>query len=685
MITHVRNIGIMAHVDAGKTTLTERILFNTGRIHKVGDVHTGNTVMDSHALEARHGITISAAATSCEWRGAAITILDTPGHVDFTLEVERSLRVLDGAVALFSAVAGVEPQSETVWRQADRFGVPRIAFINKMDQVGADFGRVVAMIAERLGARPLAVQLPIGAEAGFTGVVDLVSMRALVWAAGSAEPCETAIPEGLTAAAKAARLTLLEGLAEVDGAVLEAFLDDPSRVGVPLVKAAIRAACVSGQITPVLCGSAYRNVGVHPLLDALADFAPSPADRPPVEGVDPRTGQVETRPPSVDAPLTALVSKVQTSRFGALAFVRVYAGRMTPGAPVVNTATGRVERIGRLLRMHADAQSEIGEAVAGDVVAVVGLKSASAGDTLSDPARPIVLSRFEVPDPVIEAVIEPRSSADQARLGQALAAMVRADPSLRLRTDRETGQVLVSGMGELHLQICVETLKEDFGVEARIGAPQVSYRAAPSRRAVVDHTLRKQTGGPGQMARVKLAFEPLADGESGLVFVDATVGGAVPRDFVPSVAKALAQAMQGGGPAGTPVSGLRATLLDGAFHEKDSSGLAFELATREAFRLGFPETAPVLLEPLMRIVVSTPGDYLGGVIGDLHGRRGQVLASDMVRREHDVVAEAPLGEMFNYVSALRSLSQGRARHTMAFARYAPMPRSLWGRVDDSLS
>ena len=683
MTRKLRNIGIMAHVDAGKTTLTERILFNSGRIHKIGDVHDGSTKTDSHVLEKKHGITISAAATSCDWQGTAITIIDTPGHVDFTIEVERSLRVLDGAVAVFSAVAGVEPQSETVWRQADRFGVPRLCFINKMDQVGADFGRVIIMIADRLGATPLVVQLPIGAEADFIGVVDLVSMRAKCWGSGDAVPIETAIPAAMQAAAEAARARMIEALAEADEAVMVAWISDASGLSAATLQAAIRRACLTGRLTPVLCGSAYRNIGVQPLLDAIVTFAPAPEDRPPVEGVDPRSGETERRFADPAEPLTALVSKVQPSRHGPLAYVRVYAGRMTQGMSVAIGATGKTERIGRLLRMHADAQTEIGEALAGDVVAVVGLKSVGAGDTLSDPTRPIILSGFVIPEPVIEAVIQPLTAQDQEKLGQALASMARGDPSLRVMVDRETGETLVKGMGELHLQIVVETLKEDFSVEATIGAPRVAYRAALSRRVEVDHLLRKQTGGPGQMARVRLAFEPLAEGEAGLVFVNQIVGGAVPKDYVPSIEKALMQALLDGGPGGYPVIGLKAILLDGASHEKDSSGLAFETATREAFKIGFAQAEPILLEPMMRVVVATPGDYLGGVIGDLQSRRGQLLATDMIGRGHEVIAEAPLGEMFNYVSALRSLSQGRASFTMAFARYAPMPQGLWGRAIDA--
>jgi elongation factor G len=675
MTRKLRNIGIMAHVDAGKTTLTERILLNTGRIHKAGDVHSGTATTDSHALEKLHGITISAAATSCAWRDTAITIIDTPGHVDFTIEVERSLRVLDGAVAVFSAVTGVEAQSETVWRQAARFDVPRLCFVNKMDQPGADSERAVAMIAERLGANPLPLQLPIGAGAQFSGVVDLIAMEALLWDGSNPDPQRVAIPQMLRATAGQARMLMLEALAECDDVVLAAWLDNPGALPAEAIRAGVRRACLAGRCAPVLYGSAYRNIGVQPLLDAIVDFAPAPEDRPPVEGVDP-SGATVLRAPSADETLAALISKVQAGRFGTLAFLRVYSGRLAPGVSVLNTVTGKPERIGRLIRMHADAQEEIAQAEAGDVVAAVGLKSVRAGDTLSDPGQPVVLSGFAIPDPVIEAVIEPRTAEDRNRLGPALTMMARGDPSLRVSVDVETGQTLVRGMGELHLKIVVETLKEDFGVEAAIGAPQVAYRAAATRRAEVDHLLRKQNGGQGQMARVRIAFEPLADGESGLVFENRSVGGAVPKEYVPAIAKAIEAALADGGPAGHPVLGIRAILLDGAFHERDSSALAFEAAAREAFRIGFARTEPVLLEPVMRVVVTTPGDYLGGVIGDLQSRRGQLRSTDLVGYAHEVIAEVPLGEMFNYVGALRSLSQGRASFTMTFERYAPMPVRL---------
>ncbi len=677
MTRKLRNIGIIAHVDAGKTTLTERILFNTGRIHRVGDVHDGNTETDHHALEKKHGITISSAAVSCEWQGVEITIIDTPGHVDFTIEVERSLRVLDGAVAVFSAVAGVEPQSETVWRQADRFGVPRICFINKMDQTGADFGRTVMMIRERLGARPLVLQLPLGAEGGFMGVVDLVAMQALVW--DGPVPVVSAVPDAMLDEVGLARAQLIEALAEDDEAVLAAWIAG-GEAGAELLRAAIRRGCVAGRFTPVLCGSAYRNAGVQPLLDAICAYAPAPSDRPAVEGTDPGNGRVETRPPSPDAPLSALVSKVVASRYGALSVVRLYSGRIVPGDALHLSNTGRTERLGRILRVQAGSETEAAEAVAGDVVALVGLKSARAGATLSDPAHPIVLGGFIVPDPVISVAIEPKARGDQDRFRRALDILARSDPSLRISTEAETGRTVVAGMGELHLQICVETLKEDFGVEALIGPPQVAYRAVVTRRAEVDHTLRKQNGGTGLFARVRLAVAPRADGQAGLCFRDATVGGAVPRDFVPYVQRGLAAAMGDGGPYGWPVLSLDATLLDGAFHAKDSSGPAFEMAAREAFRIAFADAEPVLLEPLMRVTVTTPADYLGAVIGDLQRRRGLVLETVAGSAAHEVVAEAPLSELFSYVGALRSMSQGRASFHMVFERYAPLPKALWDRA-----
>jgi elongation factor G len=679
MTRKLRNIGIMAHVDAGKTTLTERILFNTGRIHRLGDVDSGNTAMDFGAVEQRHGITISAAATSCDWNETSITIIDTPGHVDFTIEVERSLRIIDGAVAVFSAVSGVEPQSETVWRQAERFNVPRICFINKMDQAGADFDRVVAMLKDRLGARPLVIQRPLG-TAEFRGVIDLVSMRALVWADGAVTPRIEPIPATHRLEATAARATLVEEIVEHDDVALGRYLEAGDTLDVAELQRLVRLAVVTGAVQPVLCGSAYRNIGVQPLLNAIVAYAPAPDDRPPVEGVDPRTGARQKRSASADAPTLALVAKVQMTRYGALSFVRLYAGRIARGDTLVNAATGARERIGRLLRMHADKETEIASATAGDVVAVLGLKATGTGETLSDPAHPLVLSGLVCPDPVIEAVIEPRAASDQERLGQALAAMAREDPSLRIGVDPDTGATLVAGMGELHLMIVVERLKEEYNVEASIGAPQVAYCEALTRRAEIDHTHRKQNGGIGQYARVRLALEPLEDGRSGLVFENRTVGGVVPAMFAAAVEKALKQCMAEGTLAGYPVIALKATLLDGATHPKDSTPMAFELATRDAFKAAFALGQPQLLEPVMQVVVTTPADYLGAIIGDLQSRRGRVTETSMRANVQEVFADVPLANMFNYVNVMRSLSQGRAAFTMRFGRHAPVPRAQAAKI-----
>jgi elongation factor G len=669
----IRNIGIMAHVDAGKTTLTERILFAAGRLHKMGEVHKGTAEMDWRRLEKKHGITISAAATSCAWNGCTLTIIDTPGHADFTLEVERSLRILDSAIALFSAVSGVEPQSETVWRQADRFGVPRLCFINKMDQAGADFPRTVSEIGSRLGAVPLVLQLPLGGQAQFCGVIDLVAMQALIWNSQTAPPVTGGVLEAFREEAGRWRRQLVEQLAESDDAAMAAWLKDESGLDAAEIKALIRKGTIAGRFSPVLCGSAYHNIGVEPLLDAVADYCPSPLDRPAVTGTDPRTGEAVTRAAHDAEPPTAIVSKVQTGRFGTLAFVRLYAGSMRTGMRLRNTRVGETRRIGRILRMHADEAAEIAEARAGDIVAVTGLKLVSAGDTLCAPGHPVALSGFECPEPVISAVIEPRSAADRQRFGEALSAICQEDPSLRVTADAETGQTLLHGMGELHLTICVETLKDEHNVEASLHAPQVAFREAITRRAVTDYTLRKQTGGPGLYARVKLAFEPLAEGESGLVFEDRTSGGIIPAAFVPGIEKGLRTALQEGGLARFPVTGVRATLLDGGHHARDSSLFAFELAAQAAFKQAYQEAGPMLLEPLMEAGIGTPSDYLGAIIGDLKARRGAVLKTGMRGAWHEIAAQVPLANMFGYVSRLRSLSQGRARFTMRFACYAPVP------------
>ena len=675
-----RNIGIMAHVDAGKTTLTERILFNTGRIHKLGNVHDGNAEMDFRALERKHGITISAAATSCDWRGATITIIDTPGHVDFTIEVERSLRVLDSAVAVFSAVSGVEPQSETVWRQADRFGVPRLCFVNKMDQTGADFDAAVASLKERLGAMPLVLQLPIGAEAGFQGLVDLVSMTALVWKGDTTEPRVDGVASDMREHVVAARQALIEQVVEGDDAALELYLENGDVFDAETIRRLVRVGCLTGRFQPVLCGSAFRNVGVQPLLDAVVDYCPGPADRPAVTGVNPCTGDTEQRAPIADAPFVGLVSKVQMRRTGTLSYVRVYSGRLDQGMSLINGATGAVERVSRIKRMHADAETDIAFAEAGDVVAVIGLKATGAGETLCELRHPLVLDGFDCPDPVIEAVIEPSTSADQQKLSSALHAMGREDPSMRISVDPETGQTLVAGMGELHLIIAVETLKEEYDVDATIGPPRVAYREAITARSEIDHTHRKQNGGQGQFARIRFVFEPLGDDETGLVFEDRTVGGTIPKEFVPAIEKALVTAMQNGPLAGYHLLGLRATLVDGAFHSKDSSAKAFELATRDAAKLGLAQAKPVLLEPVMHVTVTTPQDHVGAVIGDLQSRRGIVQATNIAANAHEVSAHVPLANMFNYVNAVRSLSHGRAVYTMHFGHYGRVPVSVADKV-----
>ena len=586
-LTHmknIRNIGIMAHVDAGKTTLTERLLFNTGRLRSIGDVHNGNTTTDHRPIEQRHGITITTAATSCEWKDHEITILDTPGHVDFTIEVERSLRVLDGAVAVFSAVAGVEPQSETVWRQANRYGVPRVCFINKMDSVGADFDRVVDMIRDRLRADPLIVQVPIGSEAEFLGVIDLVRMNVFQWSKGDPKPILSDVPESLLEDATSARVALIEQLALLDESCLDVFLEAGADMSSETLNMFLRKACVSGKATPVLCGSAYHNIGVQPLLDAIVDWCPSPLDRPPVTGAAPEDDAPLERAHDPDEPLTALVAKVNVSQFGPVATVRLYAGTLQRGQAVLVPSTGTVERAGRILKMHAGSSTELDIARAGDVVGVTGLKSVIAGDTICDRKVPIRLAGLEAPAPVIEAVIEPKTSTDQKKLAETLAVMAREDPSLHVGTDSETGQILLSGMGELHLQICLEELAETHGLEAKLGWPRVAYQEALQRRIEVTHKLKKQGGGPGQFAIVKLVFEPVDPEETGLVFESRISGGAIPSEFIPAVERGLKAALEKGPVGGFPMIGLRATLLDGGFHAVDSSSLAFERAARDAFR-----------------------------------------------------------------------------------------------------
>ena len=670
-----RNIGIMAHIDAGKTTTTERVLYYTGKSYKMGEVHEGSATMDWMEQEQERGITITSAATTCFWRDHRINIIDTPGHVDFTIEVERSLRVLDSAIAVFDAVAGVEPQSETVWRQADKYNVPRICFVNKMDRVGADFSRCIEMIRERLGANPIAIQLPIGTEADHIGVVDLVGMKAIVWKSETlgAEFAIGDVPADMQGAAEESRQALVEAAVEMDDAVLERFLDgeEPDEAA---LKRCLRIGTLTGRLVPVLTGSAFKNKGVQPLLDAVCDFLPAPTDVPPVRGVVPGKGGEVVRSCSDDEPLSALAFKVMTDPFvGSLTFVRVYSGLIQSGKQVLNGGKGRKQRVGRMLLMHANAREDIDEARAGDIVAIAGLKDTTTGETLSDPAHPIVLERMEFPEPVIEVAVEAKTKADQDKLSVALARLAEEDPSFRVAADPESGQTVIRGMGELHLDILVDRMRREFKVDANIGQPQVAYRETIGRQATIDHTHKKQTGGAGQFARVKIVLEPTAPGE-GFEFESKIVGGAVPREFIPAVKKGIEEARQSGIVAGFPVIDFKARLIDGASHDVDSSSLAFEIAARTAFRNVLRDAAPILLEPVMKVEVVTSEDYLGDVIGDLNARRGQVGGMEPRGNAQVIRAMVPLATMFGYVSTLRSLTQGRAQFTMEFDHYDRVPR-----------
>ncbi len=672
-----RNIGIMAHIDAGKTTTTERVLYYTGRSHKIGEVHDGAATMDWMEQEQERGITITSAATTCFWRDHRINIIDTPGHVDFTIEVERSLRVLDGAVAVFDGVAGVEPQSETVWRQADKYGVPRICFVNKLDRMGANFFFCVDMIVDRLGADPLVLQLPIGSEADFVGIVDLVRMNAIIWKDESlgAEFEIVDIPEGLANQAAEYRHKLVEAAVEQDEQALEAYLEGQEPESDVLTRC-IRKGALAGAFVPVLCGSAFKNKGVQPLLDAVIDYLPSPVDVPPVEGVKPDSDDVVTRTNTDDAPLSALAFKIMADPFvGSLTFTRIYSGVVTSGASVRNTVKDKTERIGRMLLMHANSREDVKEARAGDIVALAGLKATTTGDTLSDPSNPIVLERMEFPDPVIEVAVEPKTKSDQEKMATALARLAAEDPSFRVSSDAESGQTVIKGMGELHLEVLVDRMRREFKVDANVGAPQVAYRETISKNARIDYTHKKQTGGAGQFARVILEFEPLEPG-SGFQFESTIIGGSVPREYIPGVEKGLTSARESGILTGFPVIDFKAKLVDGAFHDVDSSVLAFEIASRAAFREGMAKAGPKLLEPIMRVEVVTPEDYMGDVIGDLNSRRGQVTGMDQRGNARVVTALVPLSTMFGYVNNLRSMSQGRAQYTMHFDRYGEVPNAV---------
>jgi len=671
----------MAHIDAGKTTTTERILYYTGRSYKIGEVHDGNATMDWMEQEQERGITITSAATTCHWNEHQINIIDTPGHVDFTIEVERSLRVLDGAVAVFDSVAGVEPQSETVWRQADKYEVPRICFVNKMDRIGADFYRCVEMIVDRLGAVPLVTQLPIGSESDFVGVVDLISMKAIRWLDESlgAEFEVVDLPDDLLSKATEYRASLVELAVEQDEGALEAYLegDEPS---VETLKKCIRIGTLASNFVPVLCGSAFKNKGVQPLLDAVVDYLPSPLDVDSVKGVIPDTEEEVVRESDDAVPFSGLAFKIMNDPFvGSLTFVRVYSGVLESGKTVINTVKDKKERVGRMLEMHSNSREDIKEARAGDIVALAGLKDTTTGDTLCDPLSPVILERMDFPDPVIEVAVEPKTKADQEKMGTALARLAAEDPSFRVTSDHESGQTIIKGMGELHLEILVDRMRREFKVDANVGAPQVAYRETITQSAEIDYTHKKQTGGSGQFARLKLVLEPLPVG-SGFEFENKVVGGSVPREYIPGVEKGLETSKETGVVAGFPLIDFKATLVDGASHDVDSSVMAFEIAARAAFREGIPKCAPRLLEPIMRVEVVTPEDYMGDIIGDLNSRRGNVSGMDQRGNARVINAMVPLANMFGYVNTLRSMSQGRSQYTMHFDHYDQVPQAVADEV-----
>jgi elongation factor G len=677
-IEDYRNFGIMAHIDAGKTTTTERVLYYTGKSHKIGEVHEGAATMDWMEQEQERGITITSAATTAFWNGKRLNIIDTPGHVDFTIEVERSLRVLDGAVCVLDSNQGVEPQTETVWRQGDKYNVPRIVFCNKMDKIGADFYQCLKDIVDRLGAKPVAIQLPIGAENQFKGIVDLVRMVGVVWDEETlgAKYHDVEIPADLAELAKEYREKLVEAAVELDDDAMTAYLEgkEPDEA---TLKRLIRKATISSAFFPVLCGSAFKNKGVQPLLDAVVDYLPSPVDVPAIKGIDDKGNEV-VRKSADSEPMSLLAFKIMDDPFvGTITFCRIYSGRLESGTGVINSTKERKERVGRMLLMHANNREDIKEAFAGDIVALAGLKEVRTGDTLCDPQKPVILEKMEFPEPVIEIAIEPKSKADQEKLGVALAKLVAEDPSFRVSTDQESGQTIIRGMGELHLDIKVDILKRTYKVDANIGAPQVAYRERISRQATVDYTHKKQTGGSGQFARVKIVCEPLPAGSvPSFVFENEIVGGAVPKEYVPGVEKGLESVLGSGVLAGFPVVDLKVSLVDGAFHDVDSSALAFEICARAALREALQKGAPVLLEPVMKVEVVTPEDYTGSVIGDLNSRRGQIQGQDMRGNANVITAMVPLANMFSYVNNLRSMSQGRATFTMQFDHYAEVPKAI---------
>ena len=681
-LSDYRNFGIMAHIDAGKTTTTERILYYTGKSHKIGEVHDGAATMDWMEQEQERGITITSAATTAYWNGHRLNIIDTPGHVDFTIEVERSLRVLDGAVAVLDGNQGVEPQTETVWRQADRYNVPRIVFVNKMDKIGADFEMCLRTIRERLGVKAVPIQIPIGAETSLKGVVDLVRMKAVVWDSEGlgANYHDEEIPADMKVMCDEARHYMIENSVELDDEAMEAYLggEEPSEA---VIKKCLRKAVLTGAFYPILAGSAFKNKGVQPLLDAVVDYLPSPLDIPPTPGIDYKTEEPVVRHASDEEPLSVLAFKIMDDPFvGSLTFCRIYSGKLETGMGLLNSTRDKKERVGRMLLMHSNNREDIKEAFAGDIVALAGLKDTRTGDTLCDPNKsPVILEKMNFPEPVIEIAIEPKSKADQEKLGVALAKMVAEDPSFTVHTDQESGQTRLKGMGELHLDIKVDILRRTYGVEATIGAPQVAYRESLGRRADIDYTHKKQTGGTGQFARIKVVFEPGEPG-SGFVFESSVVGGAVPKEFIPGVQKGIESSKDNGLLAGFPLIDFKATLYDGGYHDVDSSVLAFEIAGRAAFRELREKGSPKLLEPIMKVEVLTPDEYMGDVIGDLNSRRGQIQGTETRGNAQVVTAFVPLANMFGYINTLRSFSQGRAQFTMQYDHYETVPQAVADEV-----
>jgi elongation factor G len=684
-LERVRNIGIMAHIDAGKTTTTERILYYTGRTHKMGEVHEGAATMDWMAQEQERGITITSAATTAFWRDFRINIIDTPGHVDFTVEVERSLRVLDGAIAVFDAVAGVEPQSETVWRQADKYKVPRIAFINKMDRTGADFFASVQSMVDRLGAHPVPVQLPIGQEEHFRGVVDLVEMKAVVWTddLGTSMQVEE-IPAELVEQAHEYHHQLIDAVADHDDELMHSYLEDEEKVTPEMLTRALRKATLDSTVTPVLCGTAFKNKGIQPLLDAVIDYLPSPLDVPPIHGIDPRTENELSRRPELDEPFAALAFKVMSDPYvGKLTYIRVYSGQMKQGDRLLNTTTGKTERVGRILQMHANHREERDEIGAGEIAAVVGLKATTTGDTLAVDTAPIRLESMTFPAPVISVAIEPKTKGDQDKLGAGLQRLSEEDPTFQVRTDEETGQTLISGMGELHLEIIVDRLMREFNVDANVGRPQVAYRETVGQAVQkIEGKFVRQTGGRGQYGHAVIDLEPAEPGE-GYEFVDKIVGGKIPREYISSVDLGIQEAMESGVLAGYPVVDIRVTLVDGSFHDVDSSEMAFKIAGSMAFKNAMQRAKPKLLEPVMAVEVVTPEDYLGDVMGDLNSRRGRVEGLEPRGNAQAIRARVPLATMFGYATDLRSTTQGRATFTMQFDRYEEVPQSIAGEIVDA--